>query len=232
MTVAKWLCCICIVGLLAACNDAPAATPTPTETAIGVEIASPSIGMIVYDNPLVVSGFADVVSAAGFKLQVFTALDDMLLDTEIQPENGTWSVEIPHNYEGDPVELSIIAFPADGTPNDDYDFVSVVIAPQDFRPEGTYAEIYSPAAGDRAGGEIIPVQGVASGMDELRLTLENQETVLAQQFITVDGAGSLNEIPWLIELPTTGYTGRASVRLYEGQIMLDSIDLLIDDVAG
>ncbi|MGB1285496.1 MAG: hypothetical protein ACPG7F_03090 [Aggregatilineales bacterium] len=233
----RYFLCICLLTMLAACGSDTPSSPTPIIVAPQEdphEILVPTAGMILYEEMLQLRGTTGTSNDSPFRLNIVTAMGDTLLDTEIQPEDGAWEYEFAHNYEGDPIELTIALLPVADTEIGEYDIIAVVLSPPDYRPDGNYAEIYQPAGGERVGGDVLIIQGVASGYETLKLTLQGDDTIISEQTITIfNGADSLNETPWLVELPAEGTTGRVSLYLYdESDTELDNVDILLDEIAG
>ena len=97
--------------ICAAC--APAAAPSnvtvfPTQPPLpgSVTINHPPDGSIIYAEALYLEGSASDLPAAGFRLEVTSALDELLADVMIQPEANDWSIELVHEYAGDPIEVT------------------------------------------------------------------------------------------------------------------------------
>lgn len=205
--------------ICAAC--APAAAPSnvtvfPTQPPLpgSVTINHPPDGSIIYAEALYLEGSASDLPAAGFRLEVTSALDELLADVMIQPEANDWSIELVHEYAGDPIEVTILALPADETIDNTYDIVSSVIAPLETRPDGAFGSLLSPARGALVGGDVLQIVGTASAIPDNELTIqltEPDETVINETSTTINSPYPLDEIVWEANLETTGYTGPAIV---------------------
>jgi len=236
---------VVVIALLSAVlvGCAPAAPPAdftaePDTPRGAVTIISPLTGSTIYAEALFVTGTAQDVPENRFRLRVVTADDVVLAQPTVTVEEGMWSVEIVHEYDGVPTEALLIAENAAGG---EYDVESVVIASMDNRPEGTFGAILSPQEGMVVGGDQIEVTGTGSGLFENTLLLQLREpdgAVISETVVTVANPYFVDEIVWIADLETNGHTGPAIVHIgYEDaatgeRITLDEEEIMVSEVAG
>lgn len=226
-------CAIALLCLCAACTSSQTASPTPSAS---VTMSHPSIGTIIYSDTIYVAGSADGL-ASRFQVRATTGDDQVIAEGIIQPQDGTWSSQLPHHYEGDPTEITISAFAPDS--GEEYDITSAVLSPVENRPEGTYGLILQPTEGDTAGGEQVPLFGIISGVeaDELTITLMMSSGDTSTQTVPIDYPNRMDEIPWQADLMTSEQTGPATISLSytdsDGTInLLDEVNIVLTAIAG
>lgn len=235
----------CIISFVVACtpsDTAPATTPIPTAVPLQgqVSITSPTNGSVLYSEVIYLNGTASDLADGPFQLVVVGVEDDVIAETTIQPEDGTWTTELIHGYTGDPAEVTILARSADTTIAGDYDIVSVILSSLENRPEGTFGRITSPQEGGVIGGDSALIFGTASGIPDniLTLTLESSEgDLISEREITLPSPYPIDDVAWTAELDTNGFTGAATLTVaYVSEDgtneMLDSIRLNISSIAG
>jgi len=203
-----------------------------------VNITSPLTGSSIFAEVLFIAGTADNLPQNNFQLQVISAADQVLAETTVTVEDGAWSIELLHEYDGEPTEALIIAQNDAGSR---YDAESVLIASVDNRPEGTFGMILSPQEGVVVGGDQIEISGTGSGLFENTLILqliEPDETLIAETIVTVDNPYFIDERVWVADLETDGHTGPAIIRIsYQDAesgevIILDEEEIMVSEVAG
>lgn len=227
-----------LLGFCAACMATSTDTP-PIETSASVTINAPSIGTVIYSDRIYVAGTADALPENNFQLEVATVADEVLGEAIIEPQNGEWNVQLPHNYTGDPTEITIRAYAEGAEAGTEYDIAAAVLSPADNRPEGTYGLILQPSDGDTAGGEQIPLFGVISGIDadELIVRLIMGDEIITEQIISVDYPNRADEIPWQADLSTSERTGPVTITVgyadaEDGFILLDEVSIVLTAIAG
>jgi hypothetical protein len=118
--------------LLSACASA-SVEPTPTATQASltgtVNILTPQANTPIYDELLTVSGTADVTA---FKLRLVGAGNQVLTQIMVEPADDSWCVEIPHNYNGEPTPVRVVAASVDDM--GEYAAVEITLAGFEHRP--------------------------------------------------------------------------------------------------
>jgi hypothetical protein len=238
-----------LMMVIAACTPAASDPGTGELTVLSteaplpgsVEIEVPENGAIIYAETMFISGTASDLPDGGFQLEVVTASGEQLVETTVQPDDGSWQVELVHGYEGDPMEAQIFALPVDTTIQGEYDVETIAVSSQDNRPEGTFGSIISPGEGVTLGGDSIEVSGTASGLFEntLVVVLEDAEgSVLDEEILTITNPYFIDEMVWSATLETDGYTGEATIRAYyqdaqDGdEVTLDEVTFTLQVAAG
>lgn len=215
------------------------ATPAPLPGSVEIDV--PQNGAIIYAEMMFISGTADDLPDEGFLLEVVTASGEELVETTVQPEDGTWQVEVPHGYEGDPMEAQIFARPVSEMFEGEYDVETVAVSSQDNRPEGTFGSIMTPGEGVTLGGDSIEVSGTASGLFENTLIVVLEDTegdVIDEEILTITNPYFVDEMVWSTTLETNGYTGEVTVRAYyqdarDGdEVTLDEVTFTLQVAAG
>jgi hypothetical protein len=234
-----------LIIILTACQS----TPQSVETAIPtvptlqgqVDIITPQSGSIIYSEALYLQGSAEDVPEEGFRLRVVTALDEVLTETVVRPEDGQWLVELVHEYRGDPTEVSIYALPVNEAIPLDYDVEAIMLVALALRPEGVFGSIQAPQEGSTPGGDTIPVSGTASGVFENMFTVVMEQpdgTEISSVGVTMSNPYFIDEMVWETDLPTNDYTGPAVIRAYTvdaadgSEIELGRVNIMVSQVAG
>ncbi len=226
----------------AACSPAvPAPTPTaliPTPDNGTVEILTPQTGSIIYADTLYLAGTATGV-AGEFTVQVIGADEQVIAQATVPTGGANWQVELPHGYSGDPTEAIIAARPTAG--DGEYDRVTVALAGEQQRPEGSFGSITAPAEGDTLGGDVIEVSGRGSGLFENSLLISliaADGAVLDNQIITLNNPYFIDDVPWRAELSTRNYSGSAAIHIFyqsmsgSDDVTLDSTEIHLTQEAG
>lgn len=227
-----------IFGLTACAGGQQSTTPNPEMPAGTVDITFPTDGSIIYAETLTIQGTATELPENNFRLQVITAMDETLADIIVQPENTDWQIELVHQYEGDPTEISIIALPAENASNADYDFVSTVLSPLTMRPNGMYGTILSPGPESQIGGDILTVTGTVSGVptNTIQLALEIDGNIAQTENVEITNPAIIDEVIWSTQISIQGYNGQAALILYAAdgntEISLDQVDFTLIASAG
>jgi len=226
---------LALLLLLSACSPSallPTPSPTPPALEGSVDILYPQDGSIIYSEALTLSGTA---SASNFALKLVAPDEQVIAETTIQTQGDEWTVELIHNYAGEPIEVNILAVPVDATITTEYDIATILLAPLESRPEGTFGSITMPTEGDTVGGEMIQVSGMASGFAENTLSIAligSDGTTVDSKNIALHNPYQIDDMPWTAELATNGYTGSAEIRIADGQNIISSITVTITAEAG
>jgi hypothetical protein len=217
-----------IIVLFAACtpadNNAP---PVPTATAGlsgSVDIVYPLDGSTVYAESLSLRGTAQGLANNTFTLEVVGVDDEIIARSSVTATDGQWAVEPESDLTS---ELR-------------YDVGTVVLAGISYRPEGTFGSITSPAPNSTVGGEIVPVNGLASGLFEgtLLVGMYGADGTEISRVVLTIGDQYYNLVPWLAELPTNAYIGLAEIRAFYEQasdgkpVIIASIQVTVTQEAG
>jgi len=235
-----------LIVILAACGggqDDPEgfarATATFEPGASTVDILFPQNGSVIYAEAITISGRL-VGQPQQFTLQVLDLDETVLVESTLDEQPGDWSVEVIHGYTGDPTEIEIRAVPA-GAGTTVFDRASVLISDVSNRPEGAFGAVVLPTDGDVLGGDLLLVEGRASGATENMLTVElvrEDGRMVAVQTITLTNPYVIDEVPWQVELERREANGPATLTVYtddaggEGRIELDAIEVELAEAAG
>jgi hypothetical protein len=237
--------------LLAACTANPAtqeageiATLPPTTSQLqgNVDIVYPISGSIIYTEALWLEGTAENVPTDGFMIQVIAPDDTVLAQSIVVPQDGQWQIEIPHNYNGDPSEATIIAKSIDTSIAGDYDIVSIVISGAENRPEGIFGSLLVPNEGDTVGGDTIYVSGRGSGFFENTFTVVLETADDAEQIssviVTMHNPYFMDDMVWEAEIPRNDFVGNGVIRGYYTsaetgeEIEVFRVNVVVSSVAG
>lgn len=204
----------------AACRPSPAESiPTAPVLVGSVEIQVPPEGAIIYAEVVYAAGISAQLPAQGFLLKLNNAEDETLIQVTVVPDSaGHWAVELPHPYNGEPTEMTLIAAPHyDGAPTEiDYAAQPLVLAGQSYRPPGIFGSIFTPTDGATVGGDSMLVSGTVSGVFEGSFSLaliDSTGSAIDTQIVTAASGSALDEVPWTAALATHGYTGAAEIRV-------------------
>jgi hypothetical protein len=216
--------------------------PTPITLEGNVDIVYPMSGSIIYSENLYLQGTAEELPEEVFLLQVIAPDDSVLAQSVIQPENGQWSVELAHNYTGDPTEVNIIAKSTDTTILGDYDIASIVIAGAETRPEGVFGSVLVPSEGDTGGGDSIFVSGRGSGFFEnsfvLVLETADDGEDISTTIVTMHNPYFVDDMIWEAELARNDFVGNAVIRAYYtdaesgAEVEIFRVTVVVSSVAG
>jgi hypothetical protein len=178
-----------------------------------VSIDYPQDGTVIYAEEVSLSGKSTGVGQ--FRIELVNPDNKVIAGETVTPgADGKWSLQLKHGYTGEPTEITLAARPVSG--GDDYDERTIALAGAQYRPQGTFGTILEPGEGGTAGGDEISVSGSASGVFENTLTVElsGGGKVISQQNVTLVNPGVVDEVPWIVSLPTNGYTGPAQLIAY------------------
>ncbi len=229
--------------LLTACSPAVPSTATPApptpNSGGSVEFITPQAGSIIYAEVLYLAGTAANIPGSSFRIEVVGADEQVIAQTTV-PVTGTgWQVELMHGYSSEPVEAVILAVPVTG--EGEYDRVTVALAGQQQRPEGSFGSITSPAEGDTVGGDLIEVRGRGSGLFENSLLISliaEGGAVLDNRIITLNNPYFIDDVPWRVELGTKNHMGAAEIHIFYqsmstiDEVILDSVPINLTTEAG
>lgn len=208
---------IWLMLLLAACttedgNGGFVSTATPEPFSAEVDLQYPPDGAVIYAETVTVSGTIEDETRYAFDVEIVDAEGNILAESSLDT-SGDWSVEIVHGYTGEPAEFSVRVVPPTANTGT-YDRISILMASNSFRPEGTFGNITAPGEDAPIGGESILVEGTISGVESFTVALVDPAGFkLAEQTADVINPQRINEIPWQVELSLGTYTGTAEIRL-------------------
>jgi hypothetical protein len=152
----------------------------------------------------------------------------------VNVNEGYWQLDLLHGYSGVPSEVIIAAYPLGDSEAAPYDLRIVAMSSLEHRPEGSYAFLMLDST--ILGGDIMPVNGIASGLGDTPLTLRLLNTegdLISETRITIDDPSGINEIPWTAELARNDFTGPATLALYpDSDEALDSQPVTVEAAAG
>jgi len=234
-----WFACLIV---LAACGvpNIPAETPIPTVPPLigNVTIDQPASGAIIYAETIRLSGTATDIPAEGFVLRL-SVNEETVVESTIQPEDGVWSVQWVHEYTGEPTEATLIALSPNPLILPEYTTSLIVLSSLEYRPEGVFGRLLFPNAEEVLGGDQLQVRGTASGIPEntLRIVLENNAGIISEQTVMVENPFFVDEMIWSADLPVTGETGPATIRVFytdeTGEdVLIDEVGIMLSIVAG
>ena len=234
-----------VLGACGSSKSPSSTTPAPTDIPPltgSVSITTPESGSVVYSEVMFVSGTASDLPGNQFTLELVAPDDSIIAQSPVVVgSDGSWSIEIPHGYNGEPIEVIVQAVPENAQPTEIYDAKLIAMAAQSYRPEGTFGSISFPLDGLEIGGDSIEVQGTASGLFEGSFILELDDAngnVIDSHPETTANPYYIDEVPWVSSLATNGYTGAAVIRAYaisarDGtEIPLASVSVTITVEAG
>lgn len=220
----------------AACATGGSGGPTPTTPPFTSEVTltRPQPGTVVYAESLSISGIVNGDDAQTLLIDLLVA-GELLTQATIDADPGVWSLELPHTYSGEPAVLELVVSPA-GDAEGEYARIPLTVADIVHRPDGAFATIFLPQSGDTVGGDAIPVEGTASGMDTLRvLLLADDDTILNEQSVALVNPFLVDEVPWQVELEPGDYTGAARIELrYPADVQATpvAVEITLDLSAG
>jgi len=231
---------LCMLLLTACGEDDPEGFGNPTDTsdpsASAVEITMPQSGSVIYAEAIQISGEVNG-AAQQFDVRLVTLDETVIAETTVDSQPGSWSVELIHDYTGEPTEIEIRTAQAEQT----YDSVSILLSDSSQRPDGTFGEVIIPADNTVLGGDSIPVEGRASGLPENQLTVEllNADgTVLDTQRITLQNPYFIDDVPWQTLVERGTYTGPATLRITYTEatsgepVIIDEVSMTLTEAAG
>jgi hypothetical protein len=228
--------------LMAACSP-PTANVNGGSVTIRLEdqyilMENPADGTVIYSELLYASGVVQREARSGFRLALVDAAEQTIAETVIYPdEHATWRVELPHTYQGEPSEMTLLGLPLDAESEQVYSSTSLIIAGLQYRPEGTFGSIRLPSDGMTVGGESILVEGTLSGLGDIPVRIKLMRPDDLQPLDSVEVGSSspfvLDETPWRVALSTAFYIGPAQLVLVsDTDEVLAEIDITITEAAG
>lgn len=239
---------ITMMLVLAACSSTEApqgqVQVIPTEPTLegSVDITFPMSGSIIYAETIVLEGTSSGIPDSGFYVQLLAPDDSRIAEATVQPEDdGSWAVEIVHQYTGDPTEVTILASTSPEPDGLDYDIESIALAKLENRPEGVFGTILFPEEGTSAGGDFIEIIGRGSGFFENSFALQlvnTEDEVVSELPVMMKNPNFVDDMLWEAEFPRNDYIGNATLRMaYQDMesgetIIIDSINLVVSAVAG
>jgi hypothetical protein len=194
-----------------------------------ITLAHPPDGAILYAESLVVQGTLQG-SSQRFDVEIIGLDGATLAAATVDAQPGSWSVEIPHNYGGDPIEATVQIMPQVGTAP--FDTATVLLRPLAERPPGISGSVLSPPAEATVGGDAIPVIGRASGVQGVTVALLDEiGTPISEVILPLTNPYRVDDLPWQADLPTEGYTGRGTIVVTIGEEAL-RVPVIVTDAAG
>jgi hypothetical protein len=202
-----------LVGCGGEAADQSANESSEGETLGGVTLTHPPDGAVVYSSVLNVGGGADANAPDSLLVRVVNLDGEMIAETATAVEDGVWDLELVHGYSGDPTEAIVEVRPASDPDSGVYASAEIVLSSLPHRPEGVSGSIDSPPEGVEMGGDVLPVSGRVSGVNDFIVELVGSDgTVLDSQTVALRGAYEINDLPWAVDLTTQDYTGSALIR--------------------
>ncbi|TVR21087.1 MAG: hypothetical protein EA396_09140 [Anaerolineaceae bacterium] len=190
---------------------------TPGER--GVRIAFPPDGAIIYAAALTVRG--ESAGADSFRVELLVDSADELrriAGATVTTAAGDWSLELPHGYDGDPSEAIIRAVSLDG--EREYSRALIALSPLSARPAGMVYTITRPVMGAEVGGDVVQLEGRASGVPDnvLVVTLrDDRSETIERTTVFLENPYYVDDIPFTVDLHTRGYTGPATITVAFGE---------------
>lgn len=204
---------------------------TRVELPLQVRLESPLNGAIIYADTLAVIG----TTTHPITLQAELWIDDQLLIGKTDDFlAGEWDILLSHHYVGDPTEANLrLIAPETG---DIYQESVIVISHPSERPEGVWGRVIAPMVGADIGGDYVVVQGRISGIVDEVITvqlLDDRQTVLDQQTITVHNGYRIDDLPFQVEVAIKNVVGLALIHITFEQLELEeTIPINLVGVAG
>lgn len=197
-----------IVVILAAC--------APQGKTGTITLDSPPDGAIIYSSALTVAGTAQGINSGGFIVTLADASGAVIARHNAAERDTTFSFEMIHGYNGEPVPVLLKVTAADAPDDPAYVTRAVTLAAMDHRPEGVYIDVLTPQMGDETGGDEIDVRGRASGLESRAFSVE----LIGGDGVLVDAVEVLlppgyiaDDLPWQAALNPGEATGSAIVRV-------------------
>lgn len=184
-----------------------------------VRIAFPPDGAIIYAAALTVRG--DAIGDAPFRVELLVDDADeprLIASVMVTTGAGDWSLELPHGYDGDPSEAIIRAVTPDG--EREYSRALIALSPLSARPDGMTYTINRPVMGAEVGGDVIQLEGRASGVPDnvLVVTLrDDRSETIERTTVFLDNPYYVDDIPFTVDLHTRHYTGPATITVAFGE---------------
>lgn len=231
---------LAVIILVSACSsnetDSEGFTePTPTfevGTAT-VDIITPPTGTIIYAESIRITGEV-MGNPQRFTIRLVTPDEQTLVETSVDSQPGPWQTELVHGYTGTPTEVEVVAVGTDGSI---LDTATLLLSDVSNRPEGNFATIDLPLDGDTVGGDTIPVQGRASGIEDGQLVLQlvdSANSVIDSEMLNLANPFVIDDVPWRADLERGDATGSATIRLLSADETneFDRIAVTLSEAAG
>ena len=207
-------------------------TDTPAPLSAAVSITHPPDGAILYAEALFVQGIAEAPQT--FRVEMVDIDGRVVVSGVVETAGGAWSLEMPHDYDGDPGEATMRVLPLTG--DGEYARRVVLLSPLSQRPEGTFGTVTFPTVGGQVGGDAIPVEGRASGVPQNALTVEliaDDGRVLDTQTVTLLNPYYVDDIPWALTVAPGDYVGSATIEVtFSAQDDAEVIPVVVSSAAG
>jgi len=197
-----------------------------------VTLSYPTQGAVIYSPALYVAGSAQGVN--GVRVQL-TSADGLLTETTLRPVSESWSVELVHGYSGDPLAVTLSVWPLLDDGQGAYAAFDLTLAALEHRPEGAFAYVVTPQAGDSMGGDSIVVSGRASGQTAYAITVTLNDSggaTLDTQSATFETPYPYDELGWQVTLNPRGYVGDAALTIDYGNGQNERIPITLSAAAG
>lgn len=223
-----------LLVLLTACTNAtPGPIPTATTPPLTgqIDIEYPPASAQIYAEVIRIAGSIADVPAKSFEIRLMGPDDTLLKRIAVDAPAGAWSLDLLHGYAGEPIEVTIVAGPADQSGI--YDAAIVQMAGLAHRPADFRAEVLTPASASVVGGESFEASGRASGAGTPTLQLVTADGhVLDTQPLGVANPFVVDILPWRAALATAGYTGPAIIQVTSEDSLITSHPITITEEAG
>lgn len=201
-----------------------------------VKLASPPPDTIVYSSAVTVAGVAEGVNAGGFIITLTDATGAVLARRTAPEHDLPFSYELIHGYSGEPTSATLTITAADAPDDPPYASVQIMLAALAHRPEGTYAYIISPEAGDEIGGDKIEVHGRISGVSAPSFAVEllnSNGTIIDSVIVTLPASYIADDLPWRAELNPKEETGSAILQIIGPDgAPIHSVPVVLSTAAG
>lgn len=201
-----------------------------------ITLVSPPDGAIIYSSTLTISGEAKGLNSGGFVITV-TGTDGSILTRKVAPErDAEFEYELLHGYTGEPTAAILSLTAADAPDDPPYVSVNLTLASLEHRPEGSYVDILTPSLGDEIGGDVILVQGRASGLATPTFTVElvGSDSIVVDAVEVVLPPGYVaDDLPWNVALSPGTTTGSAIIRVVDSDgAQLSVVPVVLSSAAG
>lgn len=214
---------------LTACGDTGGGSDSITLT-------SPVNTSVIYASSIYIAGTAS--NSGDVLAQLILPDETVLTETRLNKPDGEFATEVIHGYVGDPTEVIVRIIPADSDTTEEItvlDESSVLLASIEHRPEGAFADIITPQAGDTIGGDRIEVSGRVSGIENREFTVELMSSngdVIDTQTVTLSSPYAIDDVPWRAELSLNDFTGSALIKVNFSDELQTDVPVVIGAAAG
>ncbi len=201
-----------------------------------ITLVSPPDGAIIYSSALTISGTAQGINGGGFIITVSDATGGLLTQKTALERDSAFNYELLHGYSGEPTAVTVRLTAADAPNDPPYATVYVTLASLEHRPEGVYVDISTPGLGDEIGGDVIAVQGRASGLQDPAFSVElvgSDGAVIDSVQITLPPSYIADDLPWSTALSPGATTGSAIIRVMAADgTQLAFVPVILSSAAG